>query len=129
MALKKRILTHKKVYLSGNSCNKILNERGVNQVKINTKRDGTKLTIELDGKLNVDTSQELDDVIKGNIDGVTELVFDMAEVEYISSSGIRVIFETQKTMMKQGSMVLKNVNDDVREVFDITGLSTIMTIE
>ena len=61
--------------------------------------------------------------------GVTELCFDFAGLEYISSAGLRVLLSAQKAMNKQGSMVVRNVNPIVRDVFDITGFSDFLTIE
>ena len=54
---------------------------------------------------------------------------DFEKLEYISSAGLRVLLAAQKTMNKQGNMVIKNVNDDIKEVFDITGFADILTIE
>ena len=62
-------------------------------------------------------------------DGITELVFDFGKLEYISSAGLRVLFVAQKIMNKQGSMIIKNVNDVINDVFEVTGFSDILTIE
>ena len=63
------------------------------------------------------------------MDGVTELSLDLAELEYISSAGLRVLLTAQKVMNRQGSMVIHNVNDTVRDVFEVTGFVDILTIE
>lgn len=60
---------------------------------------------------------------------MTELVFDFAELEYISSAGLRVILSAQKVMNRQGSMIIRNVNENVMEVFEVTGFVDILTIE
>lgn len=62
------------------------------------------------------------------MDGVTELVLDFAKLEYISSAGLRVLLATQKVMNKQGSMVIKNVNEVIMDIFQITGFIDILTI-
>ena len=67
--------------------------------------------------------------LKQSIEGVTELVFDFEKLEYISSAGIRILLAAQKIMNKQGSMVVKNINEIVAEVFEVTGFSDILTIE
>ena len=67
--------------------------------------------------------------IKENITGVTNLVMDFAGLEYLSSAGLRVILSAQKTMNKQGEMVIRNVNETINEVFEITGFIDILTIE
>ena len=57
------------------------------------------------------------------------LVFDFKKLEYISSAGLRILLACQKKMDMQGRMIVKNVNEDVREVLDITGFSDIITLE
>ena len=51
------------------------------------------------------------------------------KLQYISSAGLRVLLSAQKIMNKQGSMVVKNSSEEVREIFDVTGFSDILTIE
>ena len=67
--------------------------------------------------------------MKSALDGKTELTMDMAMLEYISSAGLRVLLSTQKIMNKQGSLVIKNASDEVKEIFEVTGFSDILTIE
>ena len=61
--------------------------------------------------------------------GITRLVFDLAKLEYISSAGLRVLLAMQKLMNRQGAMLLRNVNEAVMEVFEVTGFSDILRIE
>lgn len=96
---------------------------------INTNKNGCNLEISAAGRLDTTTSPELEAAIKENIEGITELTLDFAELAYISSAGLRVLLSAQKTMNKQGRMVLKNVNEAVNEVFEITGFSDILTVE
>ncbi|MBR4607742.1 MAG: STAS domain-containing protein [Lachnospiraceae bacterium] len=98
-------------------------------MKIEKKTDGTKLTVALQGRLDTMTAPELDKEFHESLDGVTELVVDLAELEYVSSAGLRVLLSAQKVMNKQGSMVVKNVNEQIMEVFEVTGFSDILTIE
>ena len=88
-----------------------------------------KLTVALDGRLDTSTAPNLEAELKSSLDGVTELVLDFNKLEYISSAGLRVVLAAQKTMSKQGSMKLVGVNDEVMEVFEITGFVDILTIE
>ena len=67
--------------------------------------------------------------LKQSVGGVKELIFDFSGVEYISSAGLRVLLAAQKVMNRQGSMKLIGVNDDVMEVFEMTGFADILTIE
>ncbi|MBQ7020822.1 MAG: STAS domain-containing protein [Phascolarctobacterium sp.] len=96
---------------------------------IDKQLNGSELTLSLTGRLDTTTAPELEAVIKENITGVTNLVMDFAGLEYLSSAGLRVILSTQKTMNKQGEMVIRNVNETINEVFEITGFIDILTIE
>ncbi|MDR2829943.1 MAG: STAS domain-containing protein, partial [Methanobrevibacter sp.] len=64
-----------------------------------------------------------------DLPNINELIFDFEGLNYISSSGLRIILSTQKIMNKQGKMTLKNVNDFVMEVFDATSFTDILNIE
>ncbi|MBQ2975781.1 MAG: STAS domain-containing protein [Phascolarctobacterium sp.] len=96
---------------------------------IDKQLNGSELTLSLTGRLDTTTAPELEAVIKENITGVTNLVMDFAGLEYLSSAGLRVILSAQKTMNKQGEMVIRNVNETINEVFEITGFIDILTIE
>ena len=98
-------------------------------MKIIKNQNGGSLTIALEGRLDTSTAPELEQAIKGGLDGVTELVMDFARLDYISSAGLRVLLSAQKTMSKQGSMKVIHVNEMVMEVFEVTGFSYILTIE
>ena len=96
---------------------------------IDKQLNGSELTLNLNGRLDTTTAPELETAIKENIAGITNLVMDFAGLEYLSSAGLRVILSAQKTMNKQGEMVIRNVNETINEVFEITGFIDILTIE
>ena len=96
---------------------------------ITKEQNGQELSIALDGRLDTTTSPELEGELKGSLDGITSLTIDLAALDYISSAGLRVLLSAQKTMNKQGSMVVKNVSEEIMEVFEVTGFSDILTIE
>lgn len=98
-------------------------------MEITKERNGASLTVALKGRLDTTTAPQLEAELKTALEGVTEFALDFAALEYISSAGLRVILAAQKTMNKQGTMVIRNANEDIREVFDITGFSDILTIE
>ena len=98
-------------------------------MQITKTKNETALTIALEGRLDTTTAPQLEAELTESLPGITELVLDFFGLEYISSAGLRVLLSTQKTMSKQGTMVLKNVCADIMEVFDITGFSDILTIE
>ena len=90
---------------------------------------GSCLTLALEGRLDTTTAPELEVEVREALAGVTELVLDFAKLEYLSSAGLRVILAAQKTMNKQGAMVVRHVNETIQEVFEITGFTDILTIE
>jgi len=98
-------------------------------LNINKTRDVGKLCVALEGRLDTTTAPELEASLKEDLDTVTELIIDLAKLEYISSAGLRVLLAAQKTMIKQGSMVVTHPNDVISEIFEVTGFSTILTIE
>lgn len=93
------------------------------------KQDGGALSLALVGRLDTTTAPQLEAELKENLTGVTELCFDFEKLEYVSSAGLRVLLAAQKAMNKQGKMVIRNVCDEIQEVFEITGFSDILTVE
>lgn len=91
--------------------------------------NGSSVTLKIIGRLDTVTAPELEAMVSASIGGIEELVLDCSELEYVSSAGLRVILNAQKKMNVQGSMKLTGVNEDVMEVFDITGFADILTIE
>lgn len=91
--------------------------------------EGNKLTIELAGRLDTTTAPKLETELKQNISGVNELVLDLAALEYLSSAGLRVLLSAQKVMNRQGNMVVRNVNEIIMEIFEVTGFVDVLTIE
>ncbi|MBD5463335.1 MAG: STAS domain-containing protein [Lachnospiraceae bacterium] len=94
---------------------------------IEKKQEGTTLTVQLDGRLDTTTAPELEAALK-ELGDVKELILDFEKLEYISSAGLRVVLVAQKTMNKQGSMKVANVNDTVMEIFEVTGFADILTV-
>ena len=90
---------------------------------------GAALTVALEGRLDTTTAPKLEEELRGSVDGITRLVFDVEKLEYISSAGLRVLLAMQKLMNRQGAMLLRNVNEAVMEVFEVTGFSGILRIE
>ncbi len=96
---------------------------------IDKKAEGKRLELKVSGRLDTMTAPELENVIKNSLDGVEELVLDFENLEYISSAGLRVVLGARKAMGDSGSFAVRNLCSDVREIFDITGFSDIITIE
>lgn len=92
-----------------------------------TAENGT-LHIALEGRLDTNTAPQLEAELKTSLSGITELELDFSGLEYISSAGLRVLLAAQKTMSRQGKMTIRNVNETIMEVFEITGFVEILTI-
>ncbi|MBR3465312.1 MAG: STAS domain-containing protein [Clostridiales bacterium] len=91
--------------------------------------NGSDLKVILEGRLDTTTAPQLETELSSILGGVTALKFDLAKLDYISSAGLRVLLSSQKTMNKQGTMVISGVSPEVKEIFDVTGFSDILTIE
>ena len=98
-------------------------------LNISKKIENGAALFALAGRLDTTTAPELEQEVKASLDGVSELVMDMKELDYISSAGLRVLLSAQKVMNKQGSMTIRNANDTIMEIFEVTGFSDILTIE
>ena len=95
-------------------------------MNINKELTGTALTLTVSGRLDTLTAPMLEQEIKARCGDITELTLDFQELQYISSAGLRVVLGAHKVM--KGNLVVKNVNEVVMEVFDVTGFSDILTI-
>ena len=96
---------------------------------INKIANGADLIIALDGRLDTATAPQLDDELKASLSGVKKLEIDLGKLEYISSAGLRVLLSAQKVMNKQGEMIVRNVSEEIKEIFEVTGFVDILTIE
>ena len=92
---------------------------------INKVADNGKLKVTIIGRLDTTTAPELEKEL--DFTGITSVEFDLADLEYVSSAGLRVILMVQKNM--KGNFVLKNVKPEIMEIFEITGFADILTIE
>lgn len=97
---------------------------------VNEKAEKDKLILYVKGRLDTTTAPQLEEIIAGKVTGVTELILDFTELEYISSAGLRVLLATHKVMQKQrGSLTVRGVNDEVMEVLHITGFLDILNVK
>lgn len=97
-------------------------------MNIKQKRDGDKLVIYVEGRIDSNTFQSLFDYFQKELNGVKDLTLDLKKVDYISSAGLRTILLAQKTMDGQGKMVVTNVNDSIKETFELTCFNDFLTI-
>lgn len=96
---------------------------------ITKTQDQNSLTLFLEGRLDTTTSPQLEAELSASLGGVTHLTLDLSKLAYLSSAGLRVILSAQKRMNKQGQMIVRNVNDTIMEVFEVTGFVDILTIQ
>ena len=98
-------------------------------MKIQKEQTAKTVILTLEGRLDTTTSPELETVLVSELGDAAELIFDLEHLEYISSAGLRVLLAAQKKMNTQGTMIIRNVGESVREVFEITGFTDILTIQ
>ncbi len=96
---------------------------------ISKTKENEKLTVSIEGRLDTTTAPQLEAELKSALDDTKELIFDIKNLEYISSAGLRVLLSAQKVMNKQGNMVVKGANESVMEIFEVTGFVDILNIE
>ena len=92
-------------------------------------QDGSTLTVALEGRLDTTTSPQLEGELRTAVNGVTELIFDLEALDYVSSAGLRVLLSAQKVMNRQGSMLIRNVKPEIMEIFEVTGFVDILNIQ
>lgn len=98
-------------------------------MQITKNIDGNTLNVKLEGRLDTMTAPELEAAIKGDVETVDSAVIDLASLDYVSSAGLRVILSMHKSLAGKGGLVVKNPNETVSEVFEVTGFSDILNIE
>ncbi len=99
-------------------------------MEIKVIEEGTPYVIALEGRLDTNTSPQLEEFAGGLYDkGVADIAVDMAACDFVSSAGLRVIVAMQKHAAVNGSLVFRNVQDEVMDVFQMTGFDKILTFE
>jgi len=98
-------------------------------MQISKATEGNTLNVLLEGRLDTMTAPELDNAVKDDLASVDSVVLDLANLEYVSSAGLRVILSIHKTMAAKNGLVVKNPNETVSEVFEVTGFSDILDIQ
>ena len=99
-------------------------------MQIEETREHGIVVLKLAGRLMSPTSPALETAINNVLKTENNLILDFAELAFLASSGIRVILSAQKKINAQnGSLVIRNVNDVVMEVFEMTGLREFINIQ
>lgn len=98
-------------------------------MNVNINKEDSNLTIEIEGRLDTLTSPELEKEVDSALDGITNLVVDLKNLEYISSAGLRVLLGVAQVMEDQGDMKVINASSEVMDIFEVTGFDEVLTIE
>ena len=99
-------------------------------MEIITREEGATTVVALKGRLDTNTSPQLEEAAEKLFSqGITNIAVDMAECDFVSSAGLRVIVAMQKRLVNDGKLVFRNVASDVMDVFEMTGFSKILTFE
>lgn len=98
-------------------------------MKITKQLNNKELTLQLEGELNSVTAPEFEEVIKNELNNVDSLIIDLAKLSYLSSAGLRALLVAQKIMIKKDGMVVRHPNNEVMEIFSLTGFLDVLNIE
>lgn len=93
---------------------------------INKEKENNTLVVSVAGRLDTSTAPELEEALKGELTKGLKLVFDFSNLEYISSSGIRQLISAYKVT---GNATIRNANEVVKEVFEVTGITDILEVK
>ena len=98
-------------------------------MKITMNRKDNELIVALQGRLDSLSALDLDKKLDSELDGIERLIFDFEKLEYISSAGLRILLSVYSTMESRGKMIVRNINRNVKSVFEITGFLAFINIE
>ena len=96
---------------------------------VTKKQTGAELFVEVKGSIDSVTAPELNKILNESLNGISSLIFDFANVDYISSAGLRVLLAARKAIAKDGNVVVRNSNQNIMDIFTMTGFDNILTIE
>lgn len=98
-------------------------------MEVDIKLEGQKATVLIEGRIDSSTAPELEKKISKVIKKVNDIVLDFEKVEYITSAGLRVILAASKALSEKGKLLIINTSDVIKEIFDMTGFSTVVEID
>ena len=96
---------------------------------VEKRQNGEEVTLLVSGRVDTTNAKEFENEVTAKMEGAKSLILDFAELEYISSAGLRVVLGIIKQMKNQGTLAIKNANEMVKEIFEVTGFSDVLTIE
>lgn len=95
---------------------------------ITKTQNGSNLEIALEGRLDTNTAPQLDKELRDSMESARSLTLDFSKLNYISSAGLRVLLTAHKEMAQKDGMKVKGANRTIRDVFDVTGFSDMLTL-
>jgi anti-sigma B factor antagonist len=98
-------------------------------LNITTQKNGNDLQIVLEGRLDTHTAADFKKKLEDILPGTEHLELNFEKLEYISSAGLRVLVFAMQAMEEQGSLVIRNVGDFVREILKDSGFLTHLNIQ
>lgn len=98
-------------------------------MKVEKKQNGEEVTLLVSGRVDTTNAKEFESEVTVKMEGAKSLILDFAELEYISSAGLRVVLSIIKQMKNQGTLAIKNANEMVKEIFEVTGFSDLVDME
>ena len=98
-------------------------------MKISANRNGSTLEVALEGRLDTATAPELDQAITPALGEIEELIIDCGKLDYVSSAGLRQLLRAHRSLKRGGQTKIRNANQIVKSVLDITGMTEFVTIE
>ena len=97
---------------------------------INKSQEDKNIILKLDGRLDTTTSPKLQEALAPVFDEADKVILDFEKLAYISSAGLRVLLMGQKTATARNIIFsVKNVSEDIMEVFNMTGFTDMLNIE
>lgn len=98
-------------------------------IDINIDKKETFTVVHVSGKIDASTSDELEDAFMDLLgEGENRIVLELKDTSYISSAGLRVLIVVSKLMYETGQFCLCSLNDNVREIIEMSGFNTFMNI-
>ena len=98
-------------------------------LNINKVDENGTLTIAVEGSIDTLTASDFESKVLQALEGVKKLILDFAKVEYVSSAGLRTIILLNEKMEEKDGMTIKNINEEVKDVFEMTGFDELLTLE
>ena len=98
-------------------------------MNIECKKKKDILNVKAEGRIDSATAPEFEKILNENISEAKAVEFDLKKLDYISSAGLRVFLSVKKKVGPEGYVLIKNMNDTVNSVFELTGFSDMFIIK